>query len=428
MKIKKWHVSVLSDNPIKQIKDAHFTTADNDSVIRLYLTDLKLEIDEVTFTLFNKDDESLISKKGDWQNKIASFYLAPEIIQHKGKWIFQVIFHGEKDYVSRPIPFTVEEYLLDNHPPKLEVIENWDKLVSQAEYLINDLEGVKDESGELITELKGYNNEGELLISRLLEAVREENKRKDNEMNRITKEETRVYNETTRQSNELIRESKESERSTNESNRIINENSRQSNEEDRLLEEEARKSSESLRNDIESSRISNENTRIANENERKSNENSRKSAESNRVSAENARVSAENTRQRTLGPRMSSVENLVAGLNSWEVETGSNSRGDWIKFYDGVMIAWYGSTTKDYDVTTAWGSLYYSGYESWTYPVPFIQSPRVIAEYNKFQGDAWVIRGGERKTNTNSGQFYLVRPASGTVSGNIDYIAIGRWK
>lgn len=421
MKIKKWHVSVLSDNPIKQIKDAHFTTADNDSVIRLYLTDLKLEIDEVTFTLFNKDDESLISKKGDWQNKIASFYLAPEIIQHKGKWIFQVIFHGEKDYVSRPIPFTVEEYLLDNHPPKLEVIENWDKLVSQAEYLINDLEGVKDESGELITELKGYNNEAELLISRLFEAVQEENKRKDNELDRITKEETRVYDEASRKSNELIRESKELERSTNELDRITNESTRQSNEESRLLEEESRKSSETLRNDIETGRVSNENTRIANEN-------SRKSAESNRVSAENARVSAETTRQNTLGPRMSSVENLVAGLNSWEVETGSNSRGDWIKFYDGVMIAWYGSSTKDYDVITAWGSLYYSDFESWEYPVPFIVSPRVIAEYNKFQGDAWVIRGGDRKTATNSGQFYLLRPASGTVKGNIDFIAIGRWK
>lgn len=414
MKVKKWHVSVLSDNPIKQIKDSHFTTADNDTVIRLYLTDLKLEIDDVTFTLFNKDDESLISKKGDWKNRRASFYLEPEIIQHKGKWIFQVIFHGQKDYVSRPITFTVDEYLLDNHPPKLEVIENWDKLVNQAEYLINDLEDIKDESVNLITDLKGYNKEGELLISRLLEAVREENKRKDNEMDRITKEETRVYNEATRQSNELIRESEESERSTNESNRITNENSRQSNEEDRLLEEEARKSSESLRNDIESSRVSNENTRIANENSRKS--------------AENNRVSAENIRQSTLGPRMSAVENLVAGLNSWEVETGSNTRGEWIKFYDGIMIAWYGSTTKEYNVTTAWGSLYYSGYESWTYPVPFVQSPRVIAEYNKFQGDAWAIRGGERKTNTNSGQFYLVRPASGTVTGNIDYIAIGRWK
>lgn len=109
------------------------------------------------------------------------------------------------------------------------------------------------------------------------------------------------------------------------------------------------------------------------------------------------------------------------------VESGSNNNGNWVKLYDGTMIAWYGSLTKDHKINTAWGSVYYGPTESWTYPIKFSSSPRVFAEYNKFQGDAWVIPGGGNKTATNSGGYYLLRPTSASVQGNIDYLAIGRW-
>lgn len=109
------------------------------------------------------------------------------------------------------------------------------------------------------------------------------------------------------------------------------------------------------------------------------------------------------------------------------IDSGSNSNGDWVKFADGTMIAWYGSTTKRRDITTGWGELYYSSTEYWTYPISFKESPRVFAEYNGYSGDAWVIPS-TGKSRTRSQDFYLLRPSSYTVNGNIDYMAIGRWK
>lgn len=119
----------------------------------------------------------------------------------------------------------------------------------------------------------------------------------------------------------------------------------------------------------------------------------------------------------------------INGRNIYPIETGKNSNGEWIKFTEGIMIAWHSSPSKSYAITSAWSGLYYSATEYWTFPIAFVGLPKVFPQYNKDgSGDAWLIVGGNNVTTSRSGGYYLLRPTSASVSGNIDYFAIGRWK
>ena len=85
------------------------------------------------------------------------------------------------------------------------------------------------------------------------------------------------------------------------------------------------------------------------------------------------------------------------------VESGSNSEGDWIKFYDGTQICYGASPSR----TTEWW---------WAYPKAFIDSPKVVA---MSVADSYVWQ------DTKSDTRIVVKQST---SRWVQAIAIGRWK
>ena len=107
------------------------------------------------------------------------------------------------------------------------------------------------------------------------------------------------------------------------------------------------------------------------------------------------------------------------------VDSGSNSNGNWVKFYDGTMFA-YKSTTYYADITRSAGSLYYGYGASWTFPVAFIGEPIVSITLN----DSIMLStnaNGITSTNVSAVCIYSYKSASGYMV-KYDMIAVGRWK
>lgn len=391
MKIKKWFISVLNDKPYRQVKDVDFFNQDDEAHLIFKLLD-SFKPSEMTVLLFNKDDDSLINESVQIQNKEYSYHLRNEIIKHSGNWIVQLVFiHEGKRYVSQALEFTVKGDIMDGKEPSLEIIEDWENFLKNAEAIKTELANKTDEASQLISRLDNAEVRLNQLMNQAEGFVNNENQRKQNEQQRKQNESERQLNEDERQNNETQRQSNEDTRQQQESLRESKSASREQS------YQQAEDSRDSLYQEAEADRDS-------------------------------SYQQAEADRTNTLLPRIQTVENDLQTLENTLIESGSNNNGDWLKFKDGTMISWHGSNTKEIPINTAWGSLFYSDYIDWDYPQAFISSPRVFVEFNKFEGDAWVMRGGNPKVKTNSGQFYLIRPTSDTVKGNLDFMAIGKWK
>ena len=62
MKIKHWDVSVLGNKPVHKRRDMNFYTSDTDAHLQVRLTDTGLTPTSAIVTLYNDDDESLVSE------------------------------------------------------------------------------------------------------------------------------------------------------------------------------------------------------------------------------------------------------------------------------------------------------------------------------------------------------------------------------
>jgi len=114
-------------------------------------------------------------------------------------------------------------------------------------------------------------------------------------------------------------------------------------------------------------------------------------------------------------------EQLGAGV----IEVGSNSNGTWIKFSDGTMICWHTGTTV---TTSKWdiGGYYFE--QIFTFPVPFITYPKVIAAHIAVNGVVWASPWDIGNGLTPTGCTIAVCSTANNAQGKPGYYAIGRWK
>lgn len=122
--------------------------------------------------------------------------------------------------------------------------------------------------------------------------------------------------------------------------------------------------------------------------------------------------------------------NITVGQNP-VVESGSDTNGSWIKYYDGTMIC-YGSDTTETLTWTQDSDIWYNrNLPLPNFPIEFISPPIVqknIQNMNTPARHIW-ITGNSAPTTTNPGTYNLATywNATGTTV-TVSYVAIGKWK
>ena len=109
------------------------------------------------------------------------------------------------------------------------------------------------------------------------------------------------------------------------------------------------------------------------------------------------------------------------------VDSGSNTNGYYIKFYDGTMIQYLNIEVTDQAINNTYGSLY-QGSRTWTYPVEFNDN-NVSVTCGQFQwgtSASWGTVVSADKTSANLRGIDAFSRATGTAV-KIQAIAIGKW-
>lgn len=124
-------------------------------------------------------------------------------------------------------------------------------------------------------------------------------------------------------------------------------------------------------------------------------------------------------------------DNSVAISNI--IESGSNSKGSWVKYSDGTMIVTRETYETAINVNVSWGNIFVGGdYTEWEFPVPFINVPGlVLFDVNSTTTNGCFKTSYEpTKITKNSIQnVYVGRGTSASdVKLKIHILAIGRWK
>lgn len=149
MKEKIYSISVLSKKHVKLNKNVEFYTTDTDAWLGFKLTDPGFNPEEVTITLFNNKDGSVVSESVEMIGNRVNYHMRPEIIEHAGSWRLQLIFEDDKEfYTSGIISFNVHGHIMDNEEPALKIINNWNTFMRQAKKF---MEGIDDQLYDLPT-------------------------------------------------------------------------------------------------------------------------------------------------------------------------------------------------------------------------------------------------------------------------------------
>lgn len=108
------------------------------------------------------------------------------------------------------------------------------------------------------------------------------------------------------------------------------------------------------------------------------------------------------------------------------VESGSNSNGDYVKYYDGTMICTK-KVSFNHTFTEPWGALFTTSLiDLGDYAEPFLEVPTVNASIMS-NYSCFIQRIGDY-SKTKVGTTYLARPVNTNALGYIAIIAIGKWK
>lgn len=133
---------------------------------------------------------------------------------------------------------------------------------------------------------------------------------------------------------------------------------------------------------------------------------------------------------RAIPTRIWGVTNATAVAVTQDT-SGTNANGSWVRFADGTQICWKRVTLGTVTCTTAWGSLYESGYfQLGDWPIAFIDVPVApyvrVAAYNSY---TCIPELHKDVTATSAGQASFWRANSQTCPGIVvEVMAIGRWK
>lgn len=126
-----------------------------------------------------------------------------------------------------------------------------------------------------------------------------------------------------------------------------------------------------------------------------------------------------------LPKQIAGVNNAVAmALNNSEpVEYKTTASGDYIRFDNGVMMAW--GSTASFASSTSASTLFY-GFTTVTFPVAFVAAP--IMHATAGQNSAGIIWSGfASNVSTSSAEVYKIAIVNGD-TGPVYWLAIGRWK
>ena len=108
------------------------------------------------------------------------------------------------------------------------------------------------------------------------------------------------------------------------------------------------------------------------------------------------------------------------------VESGSNSNGNYVKYYDGTMICTK-KVSFNHTFTEPWGALFTTSLiDLGDYAQPFLEVPTVNASIMS-NYSCFIQRIGDYSA-TKVGTTYLSRPVNTNALGYIAIIAIGKWK
>jgi hypothetical protein len=112
--------------------------------------------------------------------------------------------------------------------------------------------------------------------------------------------------------------------------------------------------------------------------------------------------------------------------SSWRVdrpiERGSNANGEYVRFEDGTQICIHSITGSA--TTTAAGSIFTSGDDSWTFPAAFVSTTGLaLAATSNFSG-RWINVYAATTTTATIRQFNATSNAS---TPSLRLLAIGRW-
>jgi hypothetical protein len=119
-------------------------------------------------------------------------------------------------------------------------------------------------------------------------------------------------------------------------------------------------------------------------------------------------------------------------LGGYEVDSiydqGSNSNGAYIRYNNGIQIAWTTSTVTNQACSGAYGSLF-QGSRTWTFPISFYARPAVTCSEFKWGTSAsWgTLSGTPTTTSADIRIMDAFTRATGT-NTNFSCIAIGTWK
>ena len=108
------------------------------------------------------------------------------------------------------------------------------------------------------------------------------------------------------------------------------------------------------------------------------------------------------------------------------ISKGSNSNGYYVKFADGTLICHVDKSTTEQNNGASAGNFYYSDAETWTYPLAFNASPRVIAQVNGGHYNA--ISAKAVSIGTSSTNYLTQSINSTTNSQGLVLLAIGTWE
>lgn len=108
-------------------------------------------------------------------------------------------------------------------------------------------------------------------------------------------------------------------------------------------------------------------------------------------------------------------------------ESGSNSNGHWVRFYDGTQMCWHKHNAQR-AMTSVYGTnkaiFRTASSVGWTYPKAFSDVTSVVA-----QPTGWRIKGAYIHTISASAMsYYPFHYESATATGEVGLLAIGRWK
>lgn len=106
------------------------------------------------------------------------------------------------------------------------------------------------------------------------------------------------------------------------------------------------------------------------------------------------------------------------------IEAGSNSNGWFIKFADATMIC-RGVVTAAPSIANASGGVFYAT-GSLAFPATFVGiAPQVAPSFTADGYLTWAIQKGP--AGPTSFAYYVIAPINTFVSGNLGFIAVGRW-